>query len=191
MNRIFTFSIALWARDPFRGGARACRYRSLFAVAGEADEPGEPGWGENGMPQVVSKRPVVYRRASHTRYQGRALLQLNYSIWFPERPKESGWDLRGASGDCTGVGGGSRVPVQEDDVLRSQPLSRGGTRSLFRPDGLVPGSERAERYFFWPMGIYEPGAMRQWGRHATAFVGRRHFDDADLLERYFTIEVNE
>ena len=25
--------------------------------------------------------------------------------------------------------------------------------------------------------------MRQWGRHATAFVGRRHFDDADLLDR--------
>ena len=31
--------------------------------------------------------PVVYRRVSHARYQGRALLQLNYSIWFPERPE--------------------------------------------------------------------------------------------------------
>jgi hypothetical protein len=29
--------------------------------------------------------------------------------------------------------------------------------------------------------------MRQWGRHATAFVGRRHFDDPDLLERYFEL----
>jgi hypothetical protein len=27
--------------------------------------------------------------------------------------------------------------------------------------------------------------MRQWGRHATAFVGKRHFDDAHLFERYF------
>jgi len=27
--------------------------------------------------------------------------------------------------------------------------------------------------------------MRIWGRHATAFVGMRHFDDADLFERYF------
>jgi hypothetical protein len=27
--------------------------------------------------------------------------------------------------------------------------------------------------------------MRQWGHHATAFVGRRHFDDADLLDRRF------
>ena len=24
------------------------------------------------------------------------------------------------------------------------------------------------------MGIRSPGAMRQWGRHPTAFVGRRH-----------------
>jgi hypothetical protein len=27
--------------------------------------------------------------------------------------------------------------------------------------------------------------MRERGRHATAFIGRRHFDDADLLDRLF------
>jgi len=27
--------------------------------------------------------------------------------------------------------------------------------------------------------------MRQWGHHATEFIGRRHFDDAYLMERYF------
>jgi hypothetical protein len=31
------------------------------------------------------------------------------------------------------------------------------------------------------------GAMRQWGHHATALVGRRHFDDADLIERRLSI----
>jgi hypothetical protein len=29
--------------------------------------------------------------------------------------------------------------------------------------------------------------MRQWGNHATAFIGRRHFDDADLTERRFAM----
>jgi hypothetical protein len=87
-----------------------------------------------------------------------------------------------------GPTGGIEYLFAEDDTLRSRSLPQGGHRSLFRPDGIVPGSERAERYFFWPMGIAEPGAMRQWGRHATAFVGRRHFDDADLLERYFFLE---
>ena len=77
------------------------------------------------------------------------------------------------------------LALQPDDSLRSLPLPGGGRRSLFGPDGLVVGSERGERWLFWPMGVREPGAMRQWGRHATAFVGRRHFDDPDLPDRYF------
>jgi hypothetical protein len=69
--------------------------------------------------------------------------------------------------------------------LRTLPRADGQTRSLYAPDGLVRGTERAERFVFWPMGIASAGAMRQWGRHATAFVGRRHFDEATLIERYF------
>ena len=42
---------------------------------------------------------------------------------------------------------------------------------------------------FWPMGITSAGQMRQWGRHATAFVGRRHFDDARLLDQYFELRA--
>jgi hypothetical protein len=90
------------------------------------------------------------------------------------------------SSDAGGVG----YAFAADDGLRSLPDSAGGGRSAFRPDGIVPGSERGERYLFWPMGVREPGAMRQWGRHATAFVGRRHFDDARLIERYFTLRLN-
>jgi hypothetical protein len=76
-----------------------------------------------------------------------------------------------------------------DDTLRSLRGPDGTHRSLFRPDGIVSGTERGERWLFWPMGIDEPGAMRQWGRHATAFIGRRHFDDPWLLERYFAIDA--
>jgi hypothetical protein len=85
----------------------------------------------------------------------------------------------------TQAGEGPRYAFGDDDSLRSLPLENGGRRSLFAPDGLVIGSERGERWLFWPMGIAEPGAMRQWGTHATAFVGTRHFDDPDLMERYF------
>jgi hypothetical protein len=66
----------------------------------------------------------------------------------------------------------------------------GGTRSAYDAAGLVPGTERAERWLFWPMGIASAGQMRQWGRHATAFVGRRHFDDARLLDQYFELRAN-
>lgn len=61
------------------------------------------------------------------------------------------------------------------------------TRSAFGTDALIAGSERTERLFFWPMGIASAGQMRQWGHHATAFVGRRHFDDPDLFDRYFEL----
>jgi len=78
----------------------------------------------------------------------------------------------------------------DENVLRALPVpaaAGGGTRGIYGPDGLVPGSERAERYLFWPMGVPSAGQMRQWGHHATAFVGRRHFDDPRLFDRYFTL----
>ena len=52
-------------------------------------------------------------------------------------------------------------------------------------DRAIVHHERLERAFFWPMGIASAGQMRQWGRHATAFVGRRHFDDPGLFDHYF------
>lgn len=69
--------------------------------------------------------------------------------------------------------------------LYAVPVESGGRRTLFGPNGLVAGSERAERWLLWPTGVPSPGAMRERGRHAIAFVGRRHFDDADLLDRLF------
>jgi hypothetical protein len=85
----------------------------------------------------------------------------------------------------------ARYELRPYDELRSLQRLDGGRRSAFGPDGLIAGSERAERFLFWPMGIASAGAMRQWGRHATAFVGRRHFDDADLIERRFELDLGE
>lgn len=72
-------------------------------------------------------------------------------------------------------------------VLRNYHELRSGAggQGLFGDHGIVPGTDRREEIFFWPTGVRAPGAMRQWGTHATAFVGKRHFDDPDLIERYF------
>lgn len=231
-------------------------------IVDDDDRIGEPFWAEDGLPSVNVTRPVVFRRISYSRFEGRTLLQLNYSVWFPARPSSGDFDL--LSGRLDGItfrvtlghdgrplvydsmhncgcyhlfvptrrlkrkppsagheepplvpqfidveegrlvlriargnhylqrmyfdmspGDGERYGMRNDDSLRSLAWGNGERRSLFAPDGLVLGSERGERWLFWPMGIAEPGAMRQWGRHATAFVGIRHFDDADLFERYF------
>jgi hypothetical protein len=69
--------------------------------------------------------------------------------------------------------------------LRSLPDSSGGRRNMFSPDSLAPGSERLERFILWPTGVVSPGAMRQWGRHAVAFVGERHFDDPFFMDTMF------
>ena len=67
-------------------------------------------------------------------------------------------------------------------------LQPDGEQALFDDDGLVSGSERSERFWLWPTGVRSPGAMRQAGRQATAFVGRRHFDDPDLFCEAFVCE---
>ncbi len=78
-----------------------------------------------------------------------------------------------------------RYALADYRELLSLPTGAGATRSLFNEDGLACGTERFERFWLWPAGVVSAGAMRQWGRHATSFVGRRHFDDADLLEKLF------
>jgi hypothetical protein len=84
-----------------------------------------------------------------------------------------------------------RLPF-ESKKIRMKPYvdlrslgEEGKSRSLFSSDGLVNGTERLERWLLWPMGVPSAGAMRQWGHHAIAFVGKRYFDDPGLLDKYF------
>jgi hypothetical protein len=217
---------------------------------------------------VDGSQLAVYAHAAWTRYEGRVLLQLVYTLWFPQRaPQYAGDPLAGTLDGITwrvtlapdgepliydaihacgcyhqffptpravarpapggldewmfspqslpAMGDGARPLVKiatgthsiegisqvrgTDSLvryelrpygeLRSLVRYSGGRASAFGADGLVPGTERAERFVFWPMGIASAGAMRQWGRHATAFVGRRHFDDADLFEKRFRFDL--
>jgi hypothetical protein len=238
-------------------------------VAGGYDRPGALRWrADEDLPAVDASEPVVYAHPAWTRYRGRTLLQLVYTVWFAERPPASPGDL--LAGRLDGVtwrvtlapdgepllydtmhpcgcfhmffptpratplpppsalqewnfspqslarvdegerpllrvaarthyvervgatrdaAGDVRYALRDYGELRSLALPGGGRKSVFGTDGLIAGSERPERFLYWPMGIPSAGAMRQWGRHATAFVGRRHFDDADLLEKRFALDL--
>jgi len=242
-------------------GAYAPAYE--IETTGEYDRFGPLSWGNGRAPEVDTARPVVYRRLAYTRYYDKTLVQLVYTIWFPERPSSGVTDLLAGRLDgivfrvTLGADGvplvydtihpcgcyhmffptarvsvlpaqqpvlewafvplrlpalaaaqrvvvrvatrthyivnvradtsasGSVYQLADDNDLRVLPTADHRTRSAFGPDGIVPGTERGERLLFWPMGIDNSGAMRQWGTHATAFIGRRHFDDADLIERRF------
>jgi hypothetical protein len=88
-----------------------------------------------------------------------------------------------------GIDSVARYELRDYAELRSLQRLEGGSRGAFGPDGLIPGTERPERHLLWAMGIRSAGAMRQWGRQATAFMGRRHFDDADLFEQRFEFDL--
>ncbi|WP_411728677.1 hypothetical protein [Methyloglobulus sp.] len=84
-------------------------------------------------------------------------------------------------GDISGTATRNYI-FQDSEELRSLQMPNGAKRSLYGEDGIIDASGRAERFLFWPYGIASPGAMRQWGTHAIAFIGRRHFDDPFLLD---------
>ncbi len=56
----------------------------------EADRPGALVLEDGGRPVVDTERPVEYRHFSWTRIDELVLPQLNYTVWFPERPRD-GW----------------------------------------------------------------------------------------------------
>ena len=247
-------------------------------VTGSYDQIGHPTWHNDDVSIIVDRgKPTVFTRVSHTVVGNQVLLQLNYSVWFQERPRDGPLDVLGGPLDgliwrvtlapdgrpliydsvhpcgCYHLlfpleplqsklqnarardlkelpailhgtpvpGPGQRMMLRlatathylvatsvvkpqvvqhssqdyrfvDDRSLRSLRLAHGGRRSLFGEDGIIVGTERLERFVLWPMGVDSPGAMRQWGHHATAFVDRRHFDDPNLFEGIFgRIELSD
>lgn len=237
-----------------------------------ADLPGKITIDREGRISIDPLQVVIYQNPSYTLWHNdQVLLQLNYSIWFPERPKQGHFDLYGGFLDgliwrVTLDSEGRALfydsihqcgcyyqsfPVQEN--IRQQPVNNGqepllalpiinhsgssdditihlsgndhyiraissqhntsphpnkvvshtyttasynqlrslpagnGNKSIFNHNGLIQKSKRSERWIFWPMGVASPGAMRQWGHHAIAFVGRRHFDDPELFTIHFDL----
>lgn len=71
------------------------------------------------------------------------------------------------------------------ETLESLPAGSGRRVSIFDAQGIAKGSERVERFVFFPTGIPSIGSMRQRGHHAITLSERTHFDEPDLFEKYF------
>ena len=144
-------------------------YHQFFPTPRAAIRPAPGGLGEwvfspQSLPRIADGERPLARIASGTHYIDRVAV-------------------------ARGTDSLARYEIRPYGELRTLPRYSGDRASAFGPDGLVPGTERTERFLFWPMGIVSAGAMRQWGRHATVFVRRRHFDDADLFEKRFRFDL--
>lgn len=75
-------------------------------------------------------------------------------------------------------------PYEELEMLS---MDNGERKSLFNADGIARGSGRIEPLLFFSMGIPSVGSMRQRGHHAIKLVGKDHFDDPELFNRWFQL----
>lgn len=126
----------------------------------------------------LKERPVVLSTARAPRPGQRVLLRLATETHYLQNIVTVSRRASGARG--------STYRLLDENVLRSLPVSPQRRLSLYGSDGIVPGTERLERFVLWSTGVKSPGAIRQWGHHAIAFAERRHFDDPALFDRVFT-----
>src|SRR5262245_45486971 len=76
--------------------ALAATYAPSFdvAVVGDYDRPGALRWRRGEQTPVIDPTDlVVYAHPSYVRYGETVLLQLVYTLWFPERPAASSFDI--------------------------------------------------------------------------------------------------
>jgi hypothetical protein len=229
----------------------------LIENAHQDNLPGKPVWQGDQL-QVDSDTATSFSLISYGRYKQQTTIQLNYIMWFNQRPELSSFDWVAGQHDAVifrihltpqleivaydsihlcgcwytlmlpneqayqAVQDSSQepvlmyrvdaqtkmrisisadthqivglVPAEENAELKSieyqslawQQLNLLAkaelTKSVFDRQGYVHGSQRLERWFFWPMGVKQPGSLRRFGDHAISFVGERYFDQAYLLE---------
>lgn len=116
----------------------------------------------------------------------------------PRLAPEHGATIRISAGthEILRVLGPSEMPIDAQGAAQTYDLTRyedlmalarpeGGTRSLFGPDGIIPGPHAKDPIGGLASGIAQPGALRALSRLPVAHVGRRHFDEAFLLETVF------
>lgn len=254
------FSAAQWQQL-----AMAYAPQWQIATNDPANRPGRVEYLQDEQLRVNIEKPSYYHFVSFGRHHRQTTSQLNYLLWFSERPKLSRFDWvagqhdallfrihLGQHGELLAMdsvhlcgcwyqlmlpqGRGYTAQMQGEPVMmqrvssdlpvrlqvsadehhivgvaaasESSPASnqialtalpwdrlyqlsespapnssdKSAYKSAFNREGIVPGSQRPERWFFWPMGVADAGSLRRLGDHAIAFVGKRYFDQARLLE---------
>lgn len=265
-------NISSSANLPAKSSELLSRHAPLWIIESQsaANLPGAPYWEGEAL-KVDTQKPTVYSFISEARRGEQSVTQLNYVIWFTERPRlkrldwvagqhdavvfrvnlntkdeviaydsihlcgcwyrffvSESWPLKRSNSywnepvSIQTVSLPSKTSPQMavylqadthqiqyiqplEKLLKEQPKftkttfrnyqlqpysqllglpSESGVRPVFNKKGYISNSVRPERWLFWPMGVKNPGALRRFGDHAMSFIGRRYFDDPNLLSHF-------
>jgi hypothetical protein len=178
-----------------------CYHMFFPTPAAQAKPAPQPGieWAfiPQSVPHATAQQRVVVHVAAGTHYIDRVGVEPVDASTTATTNSTTVATTVATPGKVSNASSAAQYAWRSYDSLRSLPTpavqgaaaaGKPSHRSVFGPDGFIAGTDRPERFIFWPMGIPRAGAMRQWGKHATAFVGRRHFDDATLMEQRFAFD---
>ncbi len=148
-----------------------------FAPVWQLFQPSQSDWigslyWRHDLPQLNSSDPTSYLIPSYTRFDGQILLQLNYLVWFAERPAQSVLDLY--SGRLDGLLW--RVTLDSDgSVLLYDSIHPCGCYHQIFPVSprlrLKPIESDIER----PLIVTAVAAKRTEGRTVLQLTGQDHF----------------
>jgi hypothetical protein len=179
-------------------------------IASDADRFGALRWRRGATrPEVDATEPAVYVRPTYARYHDRVLLQIVYTLLFPDRRmtvrvtlgpdgEPLVYEASGADG-CYAVALGphaqlrdafaaaSRLPPLQEDERPLIALAGGASEVAIR--GVVPASESLARYALREYDELRSGPALE-GRNRAA-VGRPALDDADRMQARFVFHLPE
>lgn len=171
----------------------AALYAPVFEVdtSGAFDKIGTPQWQNEKNPSIDPNTPVVFAYPSFTRFYGKVLVQLNYALWFSERPSRGALDIE--AGQIDGLI--FRITLDENGIpLMYDAIHQCGCFHLLFPQGDLRISEKAQQLAEPPL---IPQTMPLWdknkqlviriesGRH---FIQRLYTEDA-LISNSLTYRV--
>lgn len=170
-------------------------YAPVFAVAtgGSYDRIGPLVWRGGEAPSVDTGRPAVYQDLAFTRFDDEVLIQLVYTVWFPERPTSGPFDTLG--GDLDGVVLRVTLDDQGRPLVYDTIHSCGCFHMFFPTDRLVtrPAPEDQREWAFVPAvapAATPPQRIVVTTESATHYVVHVGLDDGGATTRYTLIDYD-
>lgn len=155
-------------------------YAPVFEVdtSGDFDKIGAPKWFKERNPSIDPNTPAIYIYPSFTRFYSKVLIQLNYALWFSERPSRGALDIE--AGQVDGII--FRITLDENGIpLLYDAIHQCGCFHLLFPQRDLRINEKTQQQAEPPL---IPQTMPPWDKTKQLIIrieSGRHF-----IQRLYT-----